>query len=136
VNAKAKAMFANLADLARLTDDEIADIIERSALSVESQIQGIIGEYIKETGITASQIADFKAEVQKLIPQHDFSKLRITSSQVSGLPDFSGAASRVWVEKKIIEPRTSIILKDVTGTGCTQITAQDGVLTATAITCP
>jgi len=101
VNAKAEAMFANLADLARLTDDEIADIIERSALSVESQVQGIIGEYIKETGITASQIVDFRAEVQKLIPQYDFSKLRITSAQVSGLPDFSGAASRVWVEKKI-----------------------------------
>jgi len=101
VTAKAEAMFANLANLARLSDDEIQDIVERSALSVESQIQGIIGDYIRETGITADQITDFKAEVQKLIPQFDFSKLRINAAQVTGLPDYSGAASRTWVEKKV-----------------------------------
>jgi hypothetical protein len=101
VEAKAEAMFSNLADLARLTEDEIADIIERSALSVESQIQGIIGDYIKETGISVSQITDFQAEVKKLIPTFDFSKIRISAAQVRGLPDYSGAASRAWVEKKI-----------------------------------
>lgn len=95
VTAKAESMFTDLGEQARLTEEEIAEIVSNSALEVESQIVSIIGEYIAEQGITVAQITDFKAEVQKLIPQVDFSSARINWSQIMGVPSQGGTNTNI-----------------------------------------
>lgn len=95
VTAKAQSMFADLGAQAKLTDAEISEIISSAALEVESQIVSIIGEYISEQGITVSQITDFKTEVQKLIPQVDFSNARINWGQIVGAPSQGGTNTNI-----------------------------------------
>ncbi len=95
VTAKAQSMFADLGKQAKLTDAEISEIVSSAALEVESQIVSIIGEYISEQGITVSQITDFKTEVQKLIPQVDFSNARINWGQIVGAPSQGGTNTNI-----------------------------------------
>lgn len=99
VALKAEELLPELKESGKLTDSEIDDIIEQSALSVESQITRIIGEYLGEHDITASQIVDFKEEVQKLIPAVDFSTIRLNASQINDLPQ--GGTSAVLVQRMI-----------------------------------
>lgn len=107
--AKADELLPGLVEQAKLTEEEVEQIIMDAALQVESQVSAIIGDYIKETGITAEQITDFDEKVRALIPQYDFSKLTFNASQITDLPNFSGAASRNWVDKKL----ASINLNDL-----------------------
>ena len=95
VNKKADSLLPELEASNKLTESEIDDIIDATALTVESQIVSIIGEYITEQGITVSQITDFKNEVQKLIPQVDFSSARINWSQIMGAPSQGGTNTNI-----------------------------------------
>lgn len=90
IGEKATEMLSSLGEQAKLTEDEIEDIIEQAALSVESQITTIIGGYIEEQGISVSQIRDFTENVQKLLPQVDFSKISVDWSQVRNAPSQGG----------------------------------------------
>jgi len=95
---KAEEMFGNLAQEAKLTEDEIEDIIEMSALSVESQIAGIIGEYISETKITPDQIVGFAEAVKKLLP----TERQISWGDIVNKPDISqGGTSAILVKQMI-----------------------------------
>jgi len=101
VTAKADEMFSQLAEQARLTETEIQDIVDEAAMSVESQLDGIIQTYIAETGITTDQISDFREAVTRLLPQVDFSTARINWSQIVGAPDTPGGTSAVLVQRMI-----------------------------------
>jgi len=101
VTAKADEMFSQLAEQARLTETEIQDIVDEAAMSVESQLDGIIQTYIAETGITTDQISDFREAVTRLLPQVDFSTARINWSQIVGTPDTPGGTSAVLVQRMI-----------------------------------
>jgi hypothetical protein len=129
VTQKAEAMFADLGEQAKLTDAEIADIIFSASLEVESQIVSIVGEYIADQGITVSQITDFKTEVQKLIPQVDFSSARINWNQIIGAPSQGGTNTNI-VRQLIAEalannPGGSSTFLDLTDTPATY-TGQGG----------
>ena len=97
--SKAAELLPTISESARLTPDDIADIIDTAALTVESQIQRLMGEFIDDTGITADQITDFKSEVQKLIPDVDFSDISIDYSQVRNAPQ--GGTSAVLINQLI-----------------------------------
>jgi len=99
VARKAAEMLPTISESARLTPDDISDIIDTAALSVESQVERIIGEYIEDFGITVDQITDFKEEVQKLIPAVDFSGISVDYSQVRNAPQ--GGTSAVLVNQLI-----------------------------------
>jgi len=99
VARKAAEMLPTISESARLTPEDIADIIDTAALTVESQVERIISEYIKDFGITVDQITDFKAEVQKLIPAVDFSGISVDYSQVRNAPQ--GGTSAVLVNQLI-----------------------------------
>jgi hypothetical protein len=102
VNAKAEMMFISLGEQAKLTDAEIAQIVEDAALSVESQIAGIIGDYVREIGITSAQITDFKQAVEALIPSVDFSSARINWSQIEGAPQGSQGGTNTNIVRQIV----------------------------------
>jgi hypothetical protein len=101
VDRKAEEMFATLSDQARLSEDEIAQIVDDSALSVESQLQSVIGSYIAEQGITVDQIKDFSERVKALIPQVDFSKVSINWGQIRNAPSYGG--TNVHTVKQMID---------------------------------
>ena len=90
VAEKAEEMFESLGEQARLTEDDIQSIIDETALSVESQLDKIIGSYIDEQSISVAQIRDFTENVQKLLPQIDFSKISVDWSQVRNTPSVGG----------------------------------------------
>lgn len=78
---------------ARLTEAELQDLKDEVALSVESQIDGLVGEYIKDQGIDANQINDLKAYIQSQIPEVDFSKAVIDWRQIKNVPNLSGGGA-------------------------------------------
>lgn len=90
VNKKAEEMFVSLGEQAKLTEDEIESIIEEAALSVESQIKNIVGEYVAETGISTDQIIDFKKKVTELIPTLDLSNISVDWRNVRNAPSVGG----------------------------------------------
>jgi len=95
VGEKAVEMFKDLGEQARLTEEEIESIVEEAALSVESQMANIIGQYIEEYSITTGQIKDFATEVQKLIPATDFSGISVDYSQIRNAPSQGGTNTNI-----------------------------------------
>jgi len=95
VGEKAVEMFKDLGEQARLTESEIESIIDEAALSVESQMVRIVGEYIDEYSISVEQIKDFSKEVQKLIPSTDFSKISLDYSQIRNAPSQGGTNTNI-----------------------------------------
>lgn len=95
VTNKANEILPNLYEGARLTEEEIEDIIEQAAFSVESQLNKIISLYIDEQGISVAQIRDFTENVQKLLPQVDFSKISVDWSQVKNAPSIGGTNTNI-----------------------------------------
>lgn len=117
---KAQEMFGNLAQEAKLTEDEIEDIIEMSALSVESQIAGIIGEYISETKITPDQIVGFAEAVKKLLP----AERQVSWGDIVNKPDISqGGTSAILVKRMIDEALADFSA----GSGIQSIVAGTGI---------
>jgi predicted phage gp36 major capsid-like protein len=110
VTNKADAIFDTLAEQARLTEDEIQEIVDDAALSVESQIALIIGDYIAETGITTAQIADFDKAVRKLIPPAQ----QVTWDSIIGKPNMSQGGTNTNVVKALIANIAISDLTDVT----------------------
>jgi hypothetical protein len=106
VTAKADELLPTLSANAKLTEDEIEDIIYQSALSVESQMSDIVGEYVSQTSFTVSQIADFRSEVLKLIPEVDPSKFSIDWSQVRNQPSVGGTNTNIL--RKLISEALSV----------------------------
>jgi hypothetical protein len=98
VTSKADAIFDTLAEQARLTEDEIQEIVDDAALSVETQIASIIGDYIAETGITTAQITDFDKAVRKLIPPAQ----QVTWDSIVGKPNMSQGGTNTNVVKALI----------------------------------
>jgi len=98
VTRKADAIFATLAEQARLTEDEIQDIVDEASLSVESQIADIIGDYVAETGITTAQIKDFDQAVKKLLP----ADRQVTWNEIVGKPDISQGGTNTNVVRQMI----------------------------------
>ncbi len=120
VTNKADAIFSTLADQARLTEDEIQEIVDDAALSVESQIALIIGDYIAETGITTAQITDFDKAVRRLIPPAQ----QVTWDSIVGKPNMSQGGTNTNVVKALIAEAlanspTGGIQTIVAGTGIT-----------------
>lgn len=95
VGERALEMFKDLGEQARLTEQEIGSIVDEAALSVESQMTAIIGEYINEYKISVAQISDFSKEVQKLIPATDFSKISLDYSQIRNAPSQGGTNTNI-----------------------------------------
>jgi hypothetical protein len=120
VSKKADAIFATLAEQAKLTEDEIQEIVDDAAFSVETQISGIIGDYIAETGITTAQIKDFDKAVRKLIPPAQ----QVTWDSIVGKPVMSQGGTNTNVVKALIAEAlanspTGGIQTIVAGTGIT-----------------
>jgi hypothetical protein len=120
VTNKADAIFDTLAEQARLTEDEIQEIVDDAALSVESQIALIIGDYIAETGISTAQITDFDKAVRRLIPPAQ----QVTWDSIVGKPNMSQGGTNTNVVKALIAEAlanspTGGIQTIVAGTGIT-----------------
>jgi len=98
VTKRADALFATLSAQAKLTPEEIEQIIESSALSVESQIADIVGDYIGESGITTDQIKDFDKAVKKLLPKAQ----QVTWESIVGKPDISPGGTNANLVKALI----------------------------------
>ena len=115
VSAKADEILPTLSEQAKLTDDEIEEIIYQSALSVESQMTDIVGDYVSTASFTVSQIADFRDKVIELIPQVDPSKFSIDWSQVRNTPSVGGTNANLV--KQIVDEAIANIesLPDQTG---------------------
>ena len=102
VSNRANELFPQLSDEAKLTEDEIEDIIKQSALSVESQINTIIGEYIQEHPIQAEQIQGLNEAIRKALP----AERRVTWDSIIGKPKDAqapGGTSKYLVKKMIDE---------------------------------
>ena len=95
ITEKADSMFSQLGEDAKLTQDEIDQIIEDASLSVESQIPSIIGEYVSEHGINTKQINGLQEYIQALIPEVDFSKASINWSQLKNVPHLGGGGKNL-----------------------------------------
>ena len=102
VAEKADLLLPELKESGRLTEDEIEDIINQSALSVESQISTIIGEYIQEYPIQAEQIQGLNEAIRKALP----AERRVTWDSIIGKPKDAqapGGTSKYLVKKMIDE---------------------------------
>ena len=102
VSNRANELFPQLSDEAKLTEEEIEDIINQSALSVESQINTIIGDYIQEYPIQAEQIQGLNEAIRKALP----AERRITWDSIIGKPKDAvapGGTSKYLVKKMIDE---------------------------------
>jgi hypothetical protein len=108
--AKADELFPKLASEAKLTEDEIEDIIETAALSVESQMSNIVGEYLADQQLTSSQITDFAEAVRRLIPP----ERQVTWDSIVGKPDISQGGTNTNVVRKMIAEIKLNDLSDVT----------------------
>jgi hypothetical protein len=97
--AKADEIFPQLVAQARLTEEEIEDIIEASALSVESQISDIIGEYIAEHKVSVEQIAGFSEAVKKLLPE----ERQVTWESIANKPNISQGGTNYNQVKQMID---------------------------------
>lgn len=106
---KANEMFGNLAVEAKLTEDEINDIIEAAALSVESQITTILGEFIEAQGIEVEQINGFAEAVRALLPQSQ----QVTWDSIVGKPEISQGGTSAILVKQMIDAA----LEGFSGTG-------------------
>jgi hypothetical protein len=93
IQKKADEMFSNLSELARLTPDEIAEIEDHAALSVESQIAGIIGEYVDEYGVSTDQVRDLDSFVRSRIPQLDLNSLTVDWRNIRNVPELGGGGA-------------------------------------------
>ena len=115
VSAKADEILPTLSSEAKLTEDEIEEIIFQSALSVESQMAQIVGDYVSTASFTVSQIADFRDKVIELIPQIDPSKFSIDWTQVRNTPSVGGTNANLV--KQIVDEAIAAIesLPDQTG---------------------
>jgi hypothetical protein len=99
VSVKASELLPELKESGKLTEDEIEEIIEASALSVESQISSIIGEYLAEQKLTASQITDFGEAVKKLLP----ADRQVTWNEIVGKPEISQGGTNYNQVKRMID---------------------------------
>jgi len=112
VTTKASEMFSQLADKARLTPEELAQLVDDAALSVESQIANVIGLYVAEQGITVEQIKDFEAKVKALIPEIetnqpiDWSRLRNVPASATGGTSRNLIKQLAWVNGNTTNPNT------------------------------
>jgi hypothetical protein len=129
VTNKADAIFDTLAEQARLTEDEIQEIVDDAALSVETQIAGIIGDYIAEAGITTAQITDFDKAVRKLIPPAQ----QVTWDSIVGKPNMSQGGTNTNVVKALIAealagftPGSGVPPGGTTGQVLTKVSNADG----------
>jgi len=98
VTQKADSMFSDLGELAKLNEEEIQEIVDEAALSVETQIASIIGDYIAETGITTAQITDFDKAVRRLIPPAQ----QVTWDSIVDKPNMSQGGTNTNVVKALI----------------------------------
>ena len=101
IEEKAKQLLPSLIEAAKLNPEQLNDLIDKAALSVESQIALIISAYVAEAGITTSQITDFKEAVRELLPKLDFSKAVINWSQIKGAPAMGGGTNALVVQSMI-----------------------------------
>jgi hypothetical protein len=100
VSNELQAALPQLIEDARLTESEKEDIIDAAAISVESQLADIIGDYIAEQGITVEQINGFADAVRKLLPE----SRQVTWNEIVGKPEISqGGTSAVLVQRMITE---------------------------------
>jgi hypothetical protein len=112
ITAKASEMFSQLADQARLTPEELAQLVDDAALSVESQIANVIGLYVAEQGITVDQIKDFETKVKALIPEIetnqpiDWSRLRNVPATATGGTSRNLIKQLAWVNGNTTNPNT------------------------------
>jgi hypothetical protein len=98
VTQKADSMFSDLGELAKLSEGEIQEIVDEAALSVETQIASVIGDYISETGITTSQITDFDEAVKRLLPTAQ----QVTWESIVGRPDISQGGTNTNIVRALI----------------------------------
>jgi hypothetical protein len=99
VSQKASELLPSLSQSARLTDAEIDEIIEASALSVESQMADIVGDYIAEQRLSVAQIDGFSEAVRKLLPE----QRQIAWGEILGKPDIPQGGTSVILVKRMIE---------------------------------
>lgn len=98
VTAKADDMLPTIAQNARLTEDEIEDIITSAAISVESQINNLIGEYIADQGITPDDITGFADAVRALLP----AERQVTWGEIVGKPEISQGGTNTNIVRQIV----------------------------------
>lgn len=103
VASKANELLPTVSQQAKLTKAEIDEIIYQTALSVESQVSTILGDYVAEQGISSSQILDFKEAVQAVVPQVDFSTVEVDWSQIKNAPEPSQGGTSAILVKRMIE---------------------------------
>jgi len=111
---KAEEMFAGLSLEAKLTEEEIEDIVIQSALSVESQISTIIGAYIAEHKLSVSQIEGFAEAVRTILPP----ERQVTWDSIAGKPEISQGGTNKNVVQQMINTALGLLaisdLTDVT----------------------
>lgn len=82
------AALPELAEAARLTEDEKQELIDNTSLSVESQMSELIGAYFADNALTTDEIQGFRETVQSMIDnkQFDFSQLTVDFEKLTNLP--------------------------------------------------
>lgn len=76
-----------LAESARLSDDEVAEIVSNASLSVESQMSELIGAYLADNSLTVSEIEGFQAAVTEIVNNRDISDVAADFTRLRNIPN-------------------------------------------------
>jgi len=98
VSEKAESLLPELKESGKLTANEVDEIIDAAALSVESQISTVIGEYIKEHPLSVEQITGFSDAVRKLLPP----ERQVTWESIIGKPQMSQGGTNANLVQSMI----------------------------------
>lgn len=95
-------ILPDLQENARLTDEEKEELANAAALSVESQMDGLMAAYMTGAEIDPDQVKGLEKYISDRVPDIDFSKAVIDWKQIKNIPNLqsgggAGARALYWL---------------------------------------